>query len=310
MSAEFSNDMIYSPVVETSFSSSSSCSSRSSGSRAGSVSEIDFLDADYNEVFVSEKSPAVNETPKRPEENTTTKRKRYNKSRKRERSPALIEKLKKTRRSKANDRERNRMHGLNDALERLRKVLPESATGDNKLTKIETLRMAYNYIWTLSKTLELWEKIPDQDDKMENQMSVTPSLKQESIPVSCAMNERLAPRYNSFVASTNEQLSVNGQFVEYMANNVEVLPQGHNVQTSNNVMFHPVFSSYPASPDSTSCVSPVTSPISVISELSPAHSLLSGHGVWTRGLYNGHMQTVTPEEFSDTSEGYSYEMFP
>lgn len=61
-------------------------------------------------------------------------------------------KLKRNRRIKANDRERHRMHTLNDALERLRMVLP-TFPEDTKLTKIETLRFAHNYIWALSQTL-------------------------------------------------------------------------------------------------------------------------------------------------------------
>lgn len=53
---------------------------------------------------------------------------------------------------KANDRERHRMHTLNDALERLRMALP-TFPEDTKLTKIETLRFAHNYIWAMSQTL-------------------------------------------------------------------------------------------------------------------------------------------------------------
>ncbi|MCL4147503.1 UNVERIFIED_CONTAM: hypothetical protein GTU68_019536 [Idotea baltica] len=70
----------------------------------------------------------------------------------RTRSPAVVARLRRTRRSKANDRERNRMHMLNRALDRLRCALP-TTPDDTKLTKIETLRFAHNYIWTLSETL-------------------------------------------------------------------------------------------------------------------------------------------------------------
>ncbi|XP_073416181.1 neurogenin-3 [Dendrobates tinctorius] len=63
-------------------------------------------------------------------------------------------KQKKNRRIKANDRERNRMHNLNSALDALRSVLP-TFPDDAKLTKIETLRFAHNYIWALSETLRL-----------------------------------------------------------------------------------------------------------------------------------------------------------
>ncbi|XP_061493668.1 neurogenin-3 [Rhineura floridana] len=63
-------------------------------------------------------------------------------------------KAKRSRRMKANDRERNRMHNLNSALDALRGVLP-TFPDDAKLTKIETLRFAHNYIWALSETLRL-----------------------------------------------------------------------------------------------------------------------------------------------------------
>ncbi|XP_051933004.1 neurogenic differentiation factor 4-like [Hippocampus zosterae] len=57
------------------------------------------------------------------------------------------------RRVKANARERSRMHGLNDALENLRSIMPcHSKT--QKLSKIETLRLARNYICALSAALE------------------------------------------------------------------------------------------------------------------------------------------------------------
>ena len=77
--------------------------------------------------------------------------------RSRARSPSLVQKLKKNRRIKANDRERNRMHNLNKALERLRGALPKGQDVDpqtgNKRTKIETLRFAHSYIQNLSSML-------------------------------------------------------------------------------------------------------------------------------------------------------------
>lgn len=65
---------------------------------------------------------------------------------------ARIERFR-ARRVKANARERSRMHGLNDALENLRGIMPcHSKT--QKLSKIETLRLARNYICALSEALE------------------------------------------------------------------------------------------------------------------------------------------------------------
>ncbi|OQR79532.1 neurogenin-1-like [Tropilaelaps mercedesae] len=71
-------------------------------------------------------------------------------------APVVQQKVKRTRRLRANDRERNRMHMLNDALDRLRTALPAS-TDDTKLTKIETLRFAHNYIFALSETLRMFD---------------------------------------------------------------------------------------------------------------------------------------------------------
>ncbi|XP_023671334.1 neurogenic differentiation factor 6-B-like [Paramormyrops kingsleyae] len=65
----------------------------------------------------------------------------------------------KMRRQEANARERSRMHGLNDALESLRKVVP-CYSKTQKLSKIETLRLAKNYIWALSETLSAGKR-PD-----------------------------------------------------------------------------------------------------------------------------------------------------
>lgn len=84
------------------------------------------------------------------------RKKRYSKSRVRARSPTQLMRIKRTRRVKANDRERNRMHMLNHALDRLRTVLP-TFPEETKLTKIETLRFAHNYIWALTQTLDLVE---------------------------------------------------------------------------------------------------------------------------------------------------------
>ncbi|KAM9060778.1 LOW QUALITY PROTEIN: neurogenin-1 [Sarcophilus harrisii] len=85
------------------------------------------------------------------EEEKERKRRR---GRGRVRSEALLHTIRKTRRVKANDRERNRMHNPNAALDELRSVLP-TFPDETKLTKIETLRFAYNYIWALAETLRL-----------------------------------------------------------------------------------------------------------------------------------------------------------
>ncbi|CAB3227977.1 unnamed protein product [Arctia plantaginis] len=92
-------------------------------------------------------------------------------------SPSQLMKIQRNRRMKANDRERNRMHMLNEALDRLRCVLP-TFPEDTKLTKIETLRFAHNYIFALSQTLESLDNInsgqiqpqeyPINNEKLQN----------------------------------------------------------------------------------------------------------------------------------------------
>uniref|UniRef100_A0A8D0FPR4 Neurogenin 2 n=1 Tax=Strix occidentalis caurina TaxID=311401 RepID=A0A8D0FPR4_STROC len=75
------------------------------------------------------------------------------------RTAETAQRLKRSRRLKANNRERNRMHNLNAALDALRDVLP-TFPEDAKLTKIETLRFAHNYIWALTETLRLAGALP------------------------------------------------------------------------------------------------------------------------------------------------------
>ncbi|KAG7270460.1 hypothetical protein CRUP_017942 [Coryphaenoides rupestris] len=70
---------------------------------------------------------------------------------KRQMTPARAERSK-VRRQKANARERTRMHDLNSALDNLRKVVP-CYSKTQKLSKIETLRLAKNYIWALGEIL-------------------------------------------------------------------------------------------------------------------------------------------------------------
>ncbi|KAG8442724.1 hypothetical protein GDO86_011501 [Hymenochirus boettgeri] len=78
--------------------------------------------------------------------------------RKKKMTKVRIERIK-LRRVEANARERGRMHGLNDALDSLRKVVP-CYSKTQKLSKIETLRLAKNYIWALSEILRIGKR-PD-----------------------------------------------------------------------------------------------------------------------------------------------------
>lgn len=103
-----------------------------------------------------------------------SKKKRYTKSRTRVKNPGAVIKIKKTRRLKANDRERNRMHNLNTALDKLRCVLP-TLPDETKLTKIETLRFAHNYIWALSETLKMLDSKGIKSISQSNGQSTVPA---------------------------------------------------------------------------------------------------------------------------------------
>uniref|UniRef100_A0A183CZN9 BHLH domain-containing protein n=1 Tax=Gongylonema pulchrum TaxID=637853 RepID=A0A183CZN9_9BILA len=103
------------------------------------------------------------------------------------RSPETIRRSKQIRRNKANARERRRMHNLNQALEQLRNTLPQ-LPDEPKLTKIETLRMANNYIYALTQILR-------------------DSLKQEDAERYSAVNRGV----NDFEASDNQNNKFAGQ---------------------------------------------------------------------------------------------------
>ena len=104
--------------------------------------------------------------------------KKGRKRRKRERSPVDPKAVKQVRRCKANDRERNRMHGLNDALDSLRSVLP-TYPDESRLTKIETLRFAYSYIWALTNMLQ---KEGVEMDMPQIQATMAPMMPQSHDP--------------------------------------------------------------------------------------------------------------------------------
>ena len=174
----------------------------------------DSLDSDMenNNVFglsVQVKQENFNLNSENCEElQTTPKKKRYTKSRVRNRSPALVQRLKKTRRSKANDRERSRMHSLNDSLDSLRKILPNHGE-ENKLTKIETLRYAYNYIFALRETLTMLdrgESIDIEDTLYSAQMSAAMKMPTASETLS-QLNQHQHQRQQMSPLSVQSQLS-------------------------------------------------------------------------------------------------------
>ncbi|XP_030718692.2 neurogenin-3 [Globicephala melas] len=99
--------------------------------------------------------------------------------RSRPKSELALSKQRRSRRKKANDRERNRMHNLNSALDALRGVLP-TFPDDAKLTKIETLRFAHNYIWALTQTLRI------ADHSLYGLESLAPPCEELASPDGCS----------------------------------------------------------------------------------------------------------------------------
>ncbi|XP_071133128.1 neurogenic differentiation factor 4-like [Mytilus edulis] len=307
-----------------------SVSSSMSISRPGSLSEYEFenydvFDAaslveklDFNNISPDTKTKGLPKPGFSGAENPP-KRKRYNKSRRLDRSPALVEKIKKTRRSKANDRERNRMHGLNDALESLRSILPVNP-GENKLSKIETLRMAHNYIWMLSQTLDMMDKAP------QNYVAVTDNEKVPSIDNStnsaiiqessfeCEV-QQIAYQTSSPVASIQENHFQNcfqaqhhhDMYAVTLSPDTPYVPGNTDTPVGFSESFSPISSSSPA------FVTHQSTPTSHIAKnmLYPSFGFTS----YNEQSFNWNCiyqrpQPGSPIEYSDTSDGFAYEMFP
>ena len=104
---------------------------------------------------------------------TTIKKKRGPK--KKVWSPQIREQRQRQRRGRANTRERQRMHGLNSSLDMLRNVCPLLA--NQRLSKIDTLRLARNYIQALSEMLERGE----EPDVLEYARTLTKDLSQGTV---------------------------------------------------------------------------------------------------------------------------------
>lgn len=85
------------------------------------------------------------------------------------------------RRIRANNRERRRIQAINDAMEALRKVIPNT-DNKRKLTKLELLKLAQEYIRDLSEIL----------------CSNSPEFQEQVVSVNCTY-----PSYNGFFTQTS-----------------------------------------------------------------------------------------------------------
>lgn len=167
----------------------------------------------------------------------------------RAKSPTQVMKIKRNRRLKANDRERNRMHMLNEALDKLRCVLP-TFPEDTKLTKIETLRFAHSYIYALSEAVNDVDKYtcPNGDNVIVNVGNVTVAINKNGNNTITSKNS--GPFPNAVVTSGSiTNASFMQDYNNYEADNRDVnLPIDNNHQQykcnydyqeyyNNNVMY-------------------------------------------------------------------------
>ncbi|XP_057652172.1 neurogenic differentiation factor 1-like isoform X3 [Diorhabda carinulata] len=168
----------------------------------------------------------------------------------------------KLRRSKANARERNRMHGLNAALDRLRSHVPiylthsDSNSVPQKLSKIETLRLARNYILALTQTLQ--EERPMEMSRFINILSSELSQTTSNLLTSSFLsrNGYRLPHYTHYYQNDFENFKYNpsdcskyngsqgvhdesyGHFWEnYMSTNY-----GYKHETSHNFKYWNIYS--------------------------------------------------------------------
>ncbi|CAH2307111.1 class A basic helix-loop-helix 15 [Pelobates cultripes] len=108
------------------------------------------LEADQDEESQGHQTSSEEDTGLLYKENGKSKNQDSVKSKRRKQSSSGKEHS--VRRLESNERERQRMHKLNNAFQALREVIPH-VRAEKKLSKIETLTLAKNYINTLTATI-------------------------------------------------------------------------------------------------------------------------------------------------------------
>ena len=197
------------------------------------------LDADSgfsDNVTDKSTSPDKQEQSKDENQASQSKRRRVRKSRAKAHDPVERTIVKRTRRVRANDRERSRMHGLNDAMDELRKHIPNDGSA-GKMTKIDTLRTAANYIRVLKLMLGEIDKGEDMVNWPEDMISALNNLyvQPASSPETAGM---ISPAPNAACEDGRLQNCVSagpaagaalaaGQFPGYQNQNCSLLPDNY-----------------------------------------------------------------------------------
>lgn len=154
---------------------------------------------------------------------------------------ARVAKLR-VRRVKANTRERNRMHGLNEALDELRQHVP-CYSKTQKLSKIETLRLASNYINALGDIL----KAGTRPDSVSFAKSLSKGMSQNTMNLvagSLQLNPRtLLPesplqKPYPFVYGSNVDFNIPGFTSSYNMLNTISCSQPNQIVQENMSSFH------------------------------------------------------------------------
>ncbi|KAK3579504.1 hypothetical protein CHS0354_028328 [Potamilus streckersoni] len=265
-------------------------------------SEFSSLDSDLENDSVFGESPESENGSSQPNSSSTfsantnectPKKKRYSKSRAKNKSPALIMKMKKTRRMKANDRERNRMHSLNSALDELRKILPTTQE-DNKLTKIETLRVAHNYIFALSETL----KMLDRKDQEVNSVNKNVQHLFGSAKHSLDSDTR-SIRNHQFHQNHHQESPIMSKV------KLECMDVKHSGMQQTSAFGQ--FQNNTSTGSTTITIMPRLANVSHITQRQTTNYITNFNYDWN---YSPYSYTVpsSPAAFSDTSDGYSFEM--
>ena len=139
--------------------------------------------------------------------------------------------LSKYRRKTANARERNRMREINVAFETLRRVVPDISnsvsTGNEKLSKITTLRLAMKYIQTLRQILDQNNNNNDQKfvrhfNLINNNSDISVPFDDDSENVEICLEENLCSPltvrpllspFSEFITDEDSELSLHENII-------------------------------------------------------------------------------------------------